>query len=176
MKIQGNLLPILGLVLAIILVAFLMFSQVNALREARNQLADEEVLLSQSEARLRTLIEISKDEANARKRLTRFQALMPKDPLEDRLIVDLQSLADESNMKFLFVRFGDRVDKDAYIEIPMTIAFEGRYPSFLHLLPNLEEMGRAVRIEEVKVGRGRGELPEIVASIKASAFYMGDKE
>ncbi len=176
LKTRGNLLPILGLALAVILVAFLIFNQAKALGAVRARFVEQELLLSQSEARLRSLIEISKDEAEAKERLLKFQDLVPDDPLEEKLITDLQTIADVSSMKFLLIRFGERVNKDSYIEIPMTIAFEGRYPHLLHFLPNLEEMGRAIRIEEVKIGRGRNELPEIVASIKASAFYMGDKE
>jgi len=41
----------------------------------------------------------------------------------------------------------------------------------LTLLDNMQTWNRALRINEVKVTKGRDDLPRIQAEIKAAAFY-----
>lgn len=165
---------ILAVLLGIIILAgmaFLLYNQNNALHEAREQVEQEKLACRQAEARLTDLIKLSKEAPALEERKINYEQLIPADPGENLLITGIQGLADKSNTHFLGIKFDKRISKDGYEEMPIQLTFEGRYHGLLMLLDNIPKWNRAVRINEVKVLKGKEELPQIKADISAAAFY-----
>ena len=165
---------VITIVLGIAILAcmiFLLYHQINALKEARTVVEEKQVTLQKEQSRLNYLIQLSKQADKLEQRKEYLAELIPPLPNEDLLITGIQGLADQSNTDFLQVRFENRIAKDGYEEMPVILTFEGRYHGLLTLLDNMQTWNRALRINEVKVGKGRDDLPQIQAEIKAAAFY-----
>ncbi len=165
---------VITIVLGIAILAcmiFLLYHQINALKEARTVVEEKQVTLQKEQSRLNYLIQLSKQADELEQRKKYLAELIPPLPNEDLLITGIQGLADQSNTDFLQVRFENRIAKDGYEEMPVILTFEGRYHGLLTLLDNMQTWNRALRINEVKVGKGRDDLPQIQAEIKAAAFY-----
>ncbi|MGI6078974.1 MAG: type 4a pilus biogenesis protein PilO [Fastidiosipilaceae bacterium] len=150
---------------------FLLYSQTNALKEARSQVEQEETALRQEERRLLNLIKLSKQVPELEERKAHAEALIPPLPNENLLITGIQDLADKSKTDLLQVRFETRIPKKGYDEMPIKLTFEGRYHGLLILLDNLQNWNRNIRVNEVKIGKGSKEYPQIKAEITAAAFY-----
>ena len=170
-KHRGSQLLIVVALLAILGLLFLLCQQVTALGQARAQVAEEQTLLDQARTRLQVLKQLKNRAPELEGQKATLRMRLPADPGEDALISELQSYADLAGMRFLLIRFGERRPGDGYVEMPMTIAFEGRYHQLLDLLVHLQESDRAIRIDELKVSQGQKALPELVVTIGASAFY-----
>ena len=166
---------ILSAVLGVAILAcmlFLLYNQTNALKEARVQVEQEESAYKQEEGRLSYLIGLSRQAPELEQRKAKCEQLIPPLPNENLLITGIQGLADKSKTDLLQVRFEKRISKQDYEEMPVKLIFEGRYHGLLVLLDNMQNWNRALRIDEVKVGRGRDDLPQIKAEITAAAFYQ----
>lgn len=149
----------------------LLYHQINALKEAREVVEQEQITLKKEQSRLNYLIQLSKQAEELEQRKKYLAELIPPLPDEDLLITGIQGLADQSNTDLLQVRFDNRIAKEGYEEMPVFLTFEGRYHGLLTLLDNMQTWNRALRINEVKVTKGRDDLPRIQAEIKAAAFY-----
>lgn len=169
-RFSSGLLTVLLGVLALAAMAFLLYTQYGALNAARDAAAGEQVAVARARARLAELKQAKEQAAALEERLAAFDRLLPAEPDEDVLITDLQNEADRSGTRLLQIRYEKRVPRAGCTEMPFRIAFEGRYHGLLALLAELQDGPRAVRIDEVKIGKGRGELPQIRAEIAASAF------
>jgi Tfp pilus assembly protein PilO len=150
---------------------FLLYHQINALKEARAEVEEEQITLQKEQNRLNYLIQLSKQADELEQRKKYLAELIPPLPDEDLLITGIQGLADQSNTDFLQVRFENRIAKEGYEEMPVILTFEGRYHGLLTLLDNMQTWNRVLRINEVRVSSGRDDLPQIQAEIKAAAFY-----
>jgi type IV pilus assembly protein PilO len=166
---------ILTVVLGVAILAcmfYLLYNQANALKEARAQVEQEESALQQEDDRLLNLISLSKQADKLEERKARAEELIPVVPNEDLLLTGIQDLADKSKTDLLQVRFEKRIPKKGYDEMPIKLTFEGRYHGLLILLDNLQNWERNVRVNEVKVGKGSKEYPQVKADITAAAFYQ----
>lgn len=172
---HGILAVVLGVV-ALGLMVFLIYVQVGALREAREAAAAERAALARAKGQLSMLLDMRDNAPLYEARLAAAERLIPREPDENRLVRDLQSAAGLANTELLQVRFEERVAREGFVEMPVKIAFQGRYHGLLDILEGLEGGARAVRVDEVKVGRGREGLPQIRADITAAAFCQGAGE
>lgn len=155
---------------------FLLYHQINTLKEARAVVEQEQISLQKEESRLNYLIQLSKQADELEQRKKYLAELVPPLPNENLLITGIQGLADQSDTDFLQVRFENRIYKEGHEEMPVILTFEGRYHGLLTLLDNMQTWNRALRINEVKVTRGRDDLPQIQAEIKAAAFYHQEEK
>lgn len=172
---HGVLAAVLGVV-ALGLMVFLVHAQLSALGEVRETVAVEQMKLVQTENRLNFLIGIRAQAPVWETRLAVAERLLPGKPKESWLVDDLQRVADRSNIELLQIRFESRVETgQGYVEMPVKLAFQGRYQELLALLGNLQNGQRAIRVSEVRVDRGREGLPQIRADITASAFHQEDE-
>jgi len=170
---KGLLAKIVPLLLVAVLVlgmGFLIRSEVLALAEARNAAIDEQKAIAHAEARLQTLLQYQADESILLDRMAKVERLMPSEAGEGLLVKEIQAVANSANTRFLTVRFDKHTQGDQYKEIPLQITFEGRYEGLLELLDGLRDRSRAIRVDELKIGEGSEELPQIKADIKAKAF------
>lgn len=159
-------------IIALVGIAFLTYTRVDDLRSARDTVAAEQAAVAGAEAQLQSLIKARDQASVLKKRLDAFDRLIPAEPKESALINEIQGMADGDGVRFLQIRFEKRAPKQGYVEMPVKIAFQGRYHGLLALLDNLQNGDRAVRIDEVKVGKGKEELPQIKAEVTASAFFI----
>jgi flagellar basal-body M-ring protein/flagellar hook-basal body protein fliF len=132
----------------------------------------EELALQQEEARLLNLIALSKQAPELEERKARAEALLPPLPKENTLLTGMQDLGVESKTDLLEVSFGERIPQQGYDEMPLNLTFEGRYHGLLKLLDNLQNWQRNVRIDEVKIGKGKDDYPWVKADLTAAAFYQ----
>jgi type IV pilus assembly protein PilO len=153
------------------LITFLMYNQVIAFKAARDMAATEQAAVESARARLQELTRVKERSAGLQEQLALYNKILPAEPAEDMLITEINNIAQKSGMHFLQVRFEQRVKKQDYVEMPFRITFEGRYHALLDLLADLQDGPRALRIDNIKIGKGREELPQIKAEIAASAFY-----
>ncbi|MEW5952884.1 MAG: type 4a pilus biogenesis protein PilO [Bacillota bacterium] len=154
------------------LMLFLVYSQVMALKTARQAVADEQGAYAAARQRLQELILIKDNASVMEEKLRRYEHMLPNTPDENTLIDMLGNYGSASGTKLLSVRFGAREDRGEYTEMPVEIAYEGRYHDLLELLAQLQSGERALRIEAVKIGRGRDDLPRVRVDIDASAFFV----
>lgn len=166
---------VLSVVLGVAILAcmiFLLYNQTGTLQEARAQVEQEELALQQEEARLLNLIALSKQASELEERKARAEALLPPLPKENTLITGMLDLGVTSKTDLLQVRFGERIPQQGYDEMPINLTFEGRYHGLLILLDNLQNWQRNVRIDEVKIGKGKDDYPWVKADLTAAAFYQ----
>jgi len=154
-------------------VVLLLFRQVRALSDVKARVAEEQVLLAQTRAILQKMQEAEKQAEQLENQHMLLDRLLPGEPREDELILQLQLWADLADMQLLQIRFGDRVKKEGYIEMPVQVTMEGKYHQMLVWLGHAESSERAVRIDEIKVGAARAGPPKMLFTVRASAFYAG---
>ena len=152
---------------------FLIYQQLTTARALRDDIAEKEQMVAQAEARLATLKELSLKEDEMREELAHLEGLMPSLPLENQVIRQFQAAADEAEIEMIAVRFADRVNGEDFVEMPLNLTFEGRYRQLRMLLSELEKTERAVRVDDIRMGAGREELPWLQVDIRGSVFYAG---
>jgi type IV pilus assembly protein PilO len=118
------------------------------------------------------MIEARDQELVLKESLAALGRLMPAEPQESTLINTIQGMADDCGIQFQQIQFEKRVPKQGYVEMPVKFTFQGRYNGLLALLDKLQKGSRAVRIDEVKVGKGKEDLPQIKVDVTASAFFV----
>lgn len=159
-------------IIVLVGIAFMIHARVGALRNARETLAAEQATLAGDEAQLQAMIEARDQELVLKESLAALGRLMPAEPQESTLINTIQGMADDCGIKFQQIQFEKRVPKQGYVEMPVKFTFQGRYNGLLALLDKLQKGSRAVRIDEVKVGKGKEDLPQIKVDVTASAFFV----
>ncbi|MBM7854065.1 type IV pilus assembly protein PilO [Desulfohalotomaculum tongense] len=171
-KRSGFWIIILGAVL-LALVLFLVYNQLGALNAAREAAAKERAAIVDVQRRLQQLTTVKKRAQDLNQQLKRCNRLLPPEPNEAELINDIKNYAYRSNVHFIQIRFQKYVPKQGYVEMPFKMVLEGEYHQLLNLLQYLQDGPRLVRIDEVKIGKGREELPVVRVDISGSAFYAG---
>jgi Tfp pilus assembly protein PilO len=168
---RGSVLTILVLVVLLVAGLALNWMQWNGYRLAQERLEQEELLLTLTQTRLQKLRELQQQAPQMEADLIVLSSLLPDVPLEDKLLVDFQSGADLSEMGFVQIRFGERVEKEEFMEMPMNVQFEGAYHELLHFLDYLQVYERAVRIDELRVDEADDTM---MVSVRASTFYSAE--
>ncbi|HIE12584.1 MAG TPA: hypothetical protein EYP63_04025 [Desulfotomaculum sp.] len=171
---QTILTAVLG-VIALGLMLFLLYIQVTAYQETRQAIGEEIAAIKEVEVRLAELKRLAQQAEELEGRKASLDRLIPLQPEEDQLIEEIKEMAVTSGVRFLEVRFEEPVDKEGYIEMPLEMAFEGRYHDLLLLLAALEEGPRALRLDEIKVSHAGGCAAEIKADLDATVFYRVQK-
>ena len=173
-KLKNYYVYLLGLAGLILL--FLIYQQLGALKTAREQLAVEQNNVSQAKAKLQSVLQVKDQALSLQEQLDRLDRIIPPQPQEDILLAELEMLANQNGMELLQVSFENYQDHKNYVEMPIKIALEGDYFGLLGFLNDFQTSPRAQRIDEVKVGQGNKELPRIRVDISASTFYLGKLE
>lgn len=166
--------PWLTLVVVVVVLAgaFLYYQQFNNYRLERETLAQEEQALTAAQTRLAAVKKLQEQRDQLEADLELLTQLLPDQAGEDKLLVDLQSGADQAKMDFLQIRFSDRVTNQGYVGMPMQLQLNGTYHELLYFLDYLEFYDRALRIDELRVDES--EENGLSINIRASAFYAAD--
>ncbi|WP_347487651.1 type 4a pilus biogenesis protein PilO [Desulfoscipio sp. XC116] len=156
---------------AVILMAFLMYNQLTALKTGYADIAEERASLNQARVFYRELKQLESQAAEMRRHLAGLQNALPGDPGEDLLINDISNTATATGSELLQVQFAERVTQKKYVEMPLTIALAANYQGMLDFLDHLQNGSRAMRIEEFAISGGDQTSPFINADITITAFY-----
>jgi len=167
---QRLLTIVLGVVVFICMLVLIYF-QVQGLKQARANADSEQAALTQMQSRVTQLIKLKNEAPAMQQQLDLCNQLIPDEGQESTLITDLQSMADSAGVQFLEVHFDARVAKAGYIEMPVKFSFDGHNDGMLLLLNSMQGWKRAIRIDAVQIGKGKGDLPEIRADITGTAFF-----
>ncbi|MFZ5644798.1 MAG: type 4a pilus biogenesis protein PilO [Bacillota bacterium] len=160
---------LIALVLASMLI--LIYNQLLTARGAYLGVAEEQAALARDQDRLEQLASLKNRAGELQESVARFDHLMPREPEEQSLLNDIDALAGQCGAQLTGFRLEERVNGQEYIEMPFKATFQGRYQNLVSLLGELKKSPRAIRIDEVKLGKGDRDLPYIQAEISASAFY-----
>lgn len=158
-------------VIALACMIFLIFSQLGSLRETKKAVSAEKLAIVNAERQLQLLQELREMGPAFTQRLAYVENLVPAQPAEGDIIAYLEKLAQRAGTRLVQLRFERRVAAGGYTEMPLLLTFEGRFHEVMDLLTALKTGRRAVRLDAVKLGQGRDELPNIRVDIAACAFY-----
>ncbi len=169
-NVRQVLIAVVCVVAAAVLVLVL-YGQYGRLQEARTTVNEERQALELAEARLARLEDLKEEEDVLRARAAFAEGLIPEQPSEDVLLNYLQAAANQSGIRFVQIRFQDRVQEERFVEMPLTMTFEGRYQELLSLLQKLRNGSRLVNVENVRIGQGQELFPQIRVEMAGRAFY-----
>lgn len=159
-------------VLVILALLALIVMQWNTYKQNSALVETEEMTLTQAKARLESLKKLKEREGEFREQLAVLEQMIPGEPGDAQLLVDLQSAADLSALRFASIRFGERAAAEGFTAIPVNMTFEGQYFGIINLLDYIRSYERAVRINELRLA-AKSDSPGINVNINASVFYTG---
>jgi Tfp pilus assembly protein PilO len=161
-----------GIVILIGLMGLAVYSQYGKLQDARAAVAAEKQAIAAAQAKLAHLQALKANEVELRAQLAYMEKLIPSEPAEDQLLIYLQSAAKFAGIRLVQVRFQSRVVTEKYVEMPLTLTFEGRYTELLSLLNTLRNGSRLINVENVRIGQGTDLFPQIRVEITGRAFFL----
>jgi len=156
---------------AIILMVFLLYNQLNELKEGYAAIARERATLNQTQASYQGLKQLESRAKQMQERLNELNKAFPEYPAEDLLINDIGNITTATGSDLLQVQFAERTPQKKYVEMPVTIALKANYHGMIDLLDYLQNGPRALRIEEFAMSGGNQMSPGISANIMTTAFY-----
>lgn len=170
-KITKSELPLLLGIVALLLVLLLIYKQLGTFNQARLELQTEQEALLQASQNLQALTQVRDQAAHFEEQLLFLEEVMPKKPREDLLIKSVQTMAIESGMELKQIKFETYEARQEHIEIPIKLSLEGQYHGLLNFLESIQNGPRAIRIEEVRIGKG-WEISSATVELTAKAFYL----
>jgi Tfp pilus assembly protein PilO len=145
-----------------------------AIRQAAhiNALSSEISAVQREISQRRTLIaqlkELKTNEQFLRKQHDEISTLIPKQPYEGMVLMNLQKSADDCGIPMVMIRFEKRSEEGELVSMPLDISFSGSYPEFKDLLSEIMYGSRLIRINELDLRVNDGMLE---VDILANAFY-----
>ncbi|MTV49385.1 type 4a pilus biogenesis protein PilO [Heliobacillus mobilis] len=159
----------------LIAMTFIIFYQYGELRKAREDVTREKEALTQVKQQITDLVQVKEQTEQKQAEKRWYERLIPNLPKEDQLIREVQFRVDTSGLTCKEIRFGNRIDKEGYIEMPISIVCEGRYSELIACLKGMTLLGRALRIDSLKVSKLTPESPVLRVEMMAAAFYASKK-
>lgn len=147
---------------------FLIYVQVGMNRALKEAALTEQRQLAQAQVKLARYQQLRDHAPVYRAQLAVLKRMIPAAPGEEALIREIYYLADDAKLRVTEIRFGNRVEKDAYIELPLVITLEGRYQGLLKTLSHLRSGDRAIRVDDLRVSNITA---GVRVTISANAFY-----
>lgn len=162
------------LILAVALLAagcLLIYFQLSANRALREDTVHEQQLLLQAQAQLARYRQLQQNAPAFRRQLEDLQRMIPGAPGEEALIREIYYLADDAGLRVTEIRFGNRLEAEMYIEMPLVLTLEGGFQGLLQTLHSLHDGRRAFRVDELRVSGRTGGASGVRIIITANAFY-----
>jgi len=152
---QRNILLLGGALILLLIVGYYVFL-LGPLREDLAERRDErdakQEQLAQLEAEISRLEEIQSRAPEIERQLLELSRRVPVQPEIPTLVVQVQEIAEESQVTQLLVEPGEPEqpeDGGDYTTIPVTMSFEGDYDQLQDFLLRLRNLTRLVAVEEV---------------------------
>jgi len=156
---------------ALILMVFLLYNQLTALKNEYAAIARERASLNQTQASYRGLKQLESQAEQMRERLNELNKAFPENPAEDLLINDINNITTATGSDLLQVQFAERAPQKKYVAMPVSIALTTNYQGMIDLLDYLQNGPRAIRVEEFTMRGGDQMSPGISANIMTTAFF-----
>lgn len=167
-----DLLVLLVLAAAVLMLAFIVYSQVRTMDQLQQELNEEEMALNEAMVRLETLRGIQEEAPLLEEQLAAYEENIPPDPQETLLLTYLSDLGDSYMERFTSISYGERQEQEEYIEIPVDMSFDVYYYDLLPLLEELAEEDRILRVDNLSISpTGEEEGALLNVNISAYAFY-----
>jgi Tfp pilus assembly protein PilO len=161
-------LPVLFAAAMLILIYF----KVGQITNAATELVTEQVGLQQDKDRLGELESIKSRETQIKQEYDKALKMIPKEPMEENLIKDIQQKAVLTMADFVQIKFNPRVPVDNYTDMPLDISFSGDYAEFIKLLESLRNSERVLRLDNMTVSASQEDTSKITANITAHSFCL----
>ncbi|MEW5922002.1 MAG: type 4a pilus biogenesis protein PilO [Bacillota bacterium] len=168
---SGDKLSVILLIILVVLSLYLSLNRYSSLGEVRERLRLEQQALARDEAKLRLLLELREKGPLFLEQLEHFNNLIPEEANVHHLLPYLQRTAFLNQASLLQVHFVEEKASGDYVELPLTLSFEGSFHELLKLLRSLREGERAVRIDSIRLVQGGEALAHLRAELNASVFY-----
>ena len=172
---RKNIAPILLGVIALLLVCFLIYNQVNTLKSARAELAANRDSLAQAQERLQMLLQLKEKSAELQQQLEQIAQALPDQSEENNPIEKINSFFAQAGVDLLQISFKDSVDQKDYIEIPLNLTCQGSFNELLYLINNIQNGIRAIRINSIKLSKNSQDPTSLKADLSVSVFYLAKK-
>ncbi len=163
---------VIGLiVIVLILSAVLIYVQFNALTDLRAEVEEEEIALLAAQTRLVRLMEHQGNASEYEQRLAFANRMIPEQPGEENILRYIHRLAEDNDLRAIEIRFDGRNETDNYTAMPLSLSMEGSFQDTRQFLRQLHNGERAIRVDNLGLGR-TGEAGSVLrVSITARAFY-----
>ncbi|WP_027365569.1 type IV pilus inner membrane component PilO [Desulfotruncus alcoholivorax] len=165
-------LVLLSGVAVLLLVCFLLFNQINALKSARAELAANRDALAQARTRLQNLIQLKDKSAELREKSAQIEKALPAGPGENNLIEQINSIFAQAGVDLLQINFQERVTQKGYVEMPLNLTCRGSFNDLFNLITGLQNGTRAMRIDAVKLAKDSQDPAYLKADLSVSVFYL----
>jgi Tfp pilus assembly protein PilO len=183
-KKQVPLTPVLAL--GLLIVAAVVYLGLISPKQARSAELDEQIAELESKIKVATRpasTEKPRVEINVAD-IFRLAKAMPDREDMPGIILELNSIALSTGIKFVSIQPGTPASRGSYNAIPVTLTFEGNYydlTDFLYRLRNLvtvrdgvlEASGRLYTLDALDMQEGEGGFPKILATLTVSAYSFG---
>lgn len=160
--------PVLFAVAMLVLIYF----KVEQIKNVTIELVTEQVGLQQDKDRLGMLENLKSREPQIKQQYDKASKMIPKEPMEESLINDIQQKAALTMADFVQIKFNPRVQVGSYTDMPLDISFSGDYKEFIKLLESLRNNERVLRLDNMTVSASQEDTSKINASIIAHSFCL----
>jgi Tfp pilus assembly protein PilO len=187
MKKQVPIWPVIGL--AIVIVAAIAFMVVIRPKRAEAGRLDEQIAEMQMKVSAAQLASRPQQQASAIKVADVFEVTKAMPDTDDMpgIILDLNSVAEATGIKFVSIQPSAATPKTGYTAIGITLTFEGNYfdlTDFLFRLRNLvtvrdgrlSSSGRLFTLDTLSMKESDTGFPNISANLTVSAYVFGVSE
>jgi Tfp pilus assembly protein PilO len=187
MKKQVPIWPVIGL--AILIVAAIAFMVVIRPKRAEAGRLDEQIAEMQMKVSAAQLASRPQQQASAIKVADVFEVTKAMPDTDDMpgIILDLNSVAEATGIKFVSIQPSAATPKTGYTAIGITLTFEGNYfdlTDFLFRLRNLvtvrdgrlSSSGRLFTLDTLSMKESDTGFPNISANLTVSAYVFGVSE
>ena len=157
--------------LLFLLLFYVTYLQFQSLADSREELVYEQENLSEEKSELAWLQELKEDESLMKEQITVLQKALPESSEKSNIIRNIRGSI-HSGGNILDINFESQLSNENYTEQPIHIVFEGRYEGLVNFVKNLNSSPRAFRIDGIEVYSGRQGLPQIMADVYVSSFYL----
>ena len=184
MKKQIPIWPVIGL--AIVIVATIAFMVVIRPKRAEAGRLDEQIAEMQMKVSAAQLASRPQQQASAIKVADVFEVTKAMPDTDDMpgIILDLNSVAEATGIKFVSIQPSAATPKTGYTAIGITLTFEGNYfdlTDFLFRLRNLvtvrdgrlSSSGRLFTLDTLSMKESETGFPNISANLTVSAYVFG---
>jgi Tfp pilus assembly protein PilO len=187
MKKQIPIWPVIGL--AVVIVAAIAFMVVIRPKRAEAGRLDEQIAEMQMKVSAAQLASRPQQQASAIKVADVFEVTKAMPDTDDMpgIILDLNSVAEATGIKFVSIQPSAATPKTGYTAIGITLTFEGNYfdlTDFLFRLRNLvtvrdgrlSSSGRLFTLDTLSMKESETGFPNISANLTVSAYVFGVSE
>ena len=170
---QRRILMIALAVLSVIVGSVLIYFQATNLSNLREEVESEEIALNEATAVLNRRLEHKRNASVYQQKYDWLKLKIPDKPEEEEILRYFDYLSEEYDLIISNISFGGRGtnQEGGYIQMPLTIAVEGRYRNLVGFFDHLHRGDRAIRIDNITMTVASAETVQLRISLTANAFH-----